>query len=80
MAHPPYGRQLQELERDVDTHAHIGRHDDGNVFGRRRNVGFLCVCETCGADDQLGAQLAAHLEVMHRALWAREVDQHLAVA
>ena len=39
------GRHLQQLERDVDAHAHIGGHHDGDVFGRCCDLSFLGVVE-----------------------------------
>ena len=73
------GRHLEQLERDVDAHAHVGRHDDGNVFGRRGDLGFLRVREAGGAYDQLDAQFTAGGQVRQRAFRAREVDQHAGV-
>jgi hypothetical protein len=72
------GGHLQQLERDVHAHAHVGRHHDGHVAGGLRRSGLLRFGEAGGADDGLYAQLAAHRQVGQRALGAGEVDQHLA--
>jgi hypothetical protein len=73
------GGHLEQLEGDVDAHAHVGRHHDGDVLGDLRDLGLLRVAEACGADDGLHAELSAHSEVRERAFGAGEVDEHLGV-
>jgi len=70
---------LQQLERDVHTHAHVGRHDDGDVFGDLGDLGFLVFRKTGGADHGLHAQFAANLQVGHRAFRTGEVDQEFRI-
>ena len=69
---------LQKLECHVDTNAHIGCHDDCRVLGRFRDMGFLCIAKTCGANHHLYSHGAAHIDMRHRAFWAGKVNQHLA--
>jgi len=73
------GRHFEQLEGDVDAHAHVGRHHDRDVLGDLGDLGLLRVAEAGGADDGLHAQLAADREVRERALGASEVDEHLRV-
>ena len=71
------GGHLQQLERDVHPHAHVGRHHDGNVFRGVGNGRLLRFGEAGGADDQVHAKAATGRQVLQRAFGAREVDQHL---
>ena len=70
---------LEQLQRDVDAHAHVGRHDDGDVARGVGDLRLLRIAEAGGADHGVDAELAAGLQVRQRALRAGEVDQHLGV-
>ena len=71
------GGHFQQLEGDVHAHAHVGRHDDGDVPGDDGDLGFLRVRKTGGADDGMHAEFSANGQVRQRAFGAGEVDQHL---
>ena len=73
------GRHLEQLEGDVDAHAHVGRHHDRDVLGGVGDLGLLRVAEAGGADHGLHAEFAAHGQMRQRAFGPREVDQHLRV-
>ena len=70
---------LQELQGHVHTHAHVGRHDNGDVFGCVSDFCFLLIRKTRGANDQLDAQFTTNFQMRQGAFGAREVNQHVAV-
>ena len=72
------GGHLQEFERDVHAHAHVGRHDDGDLLRRLLQGGFLCVGETGRADDHFDTVTLGRSHVAQGAFWPCEVDQTIA--
>ncbi len=74
-----FGRHLQELQSHVHAHTHIGRHHDGNVLGRLRNLGFLAIGKTGRSNHHRDSVGAAYREVGHRPLRAGKVNQNAAV-
>lgn len=70
------GRHLQQLERDIDAHTHVGRHHDRDVLGRRGDFGLLRLGEAGGADHRMHAVGSTGLEMLQRAFGPREIDQH----
>ena len=73
------GRHLQQLQRDVDANAHVGRHDDGRLGSKGGNFSFLQVAEAGGAHHGLDAQFGADLQVCQRAFRPGEVDQDIGI-
>ena len=71
------GGHLQQLERDVHSHAHVGSHDDGDVFGDGSDLGFLRVAKAGGANDGMHAEFAAKLQMRQGAFGTGEINQHL---
>ena len=74
-----FGRHFKQFERDIDTHAHVGCHDDGHVFGDGFDFIFLGIGKTGGADDRLDAQGLANFQVRQGAFRSSEVNQVLGV-
>jgi len=70
---------LQQLQSYVDTHTHVGRHHDGDVFGRFGDFCFLFVGKTRSTNDELDAQFAANSQMRQRAFGTCEINQYLAV-
>ena len=67
-------RHLQQLHRDVDTDAHVGREDDRRLL---RGGGDRClagVVETGGADDHLDAVLRTIRQQLQGAFGPGEID------
>ena len=69
------GRHLQQLERDIHAHAHVGRHHDGDALGGFGDLGFLLVGKPRRANHQVHPLGHTSVHMGHRALGAGEVDQ-----
>jgi len=65
------------METKVDTHTHVGRHDDADAIGGIGDFGFLFVAEAGGADDDFLAVFEAIADVLHGRFGAREIDHYI---
>ena len=52
---------FEQLKRDIDTYAHIGRHDNGDVFGDFGDFSLLRIRKARCADHGFDAQFATNL-------------------
>ena len=73
------GGGLEQLERDIHAHTHVGRHDDGDVARGVCNLGLLRLVKAGGANHQANTEGAADLQMGQRALWPGEIDQNLSL-
>ena len=74
-----FGGHFEQFECDVDAHAHIGGHDNGDVFGDGFDFGFFGFGKSGGANDRFDAQSLANLEVRQSAFRSGEINQVLRV-
>src|SRR5690606_6330379 len=72
-------RDVEQLERGVHAHAHVGGEHDGDLLGRHFDGGAAVVVEAGGADDHAGAVAHAGLQVGGGGFGAGEVDQAVGV-
>ncbi|MNS90434.1 hypothetical protein D3C72_1244850 [compost metagenome] len=73
------GCHLEQLEGDIDAHAHVRGEDDGRLLGHLGNLRLLRVIEARGANDHAHAFFSRYGQMGQRALRAREVDQHVGI-
>ena len=74
-----HSSHLQQLQSNVHAHAHIRRHDDGNISAGSLYVGFLCIAKTRGANHHLHTEFTAHFDMRHGAFRPGKVDQYMCV-
>src|SRR3990172_4868013 len=70
---------LQQLETQVYTDAHIGRKDDADVFRSCLYAAPLLVIKTGSADDHGTPGLAADLQIRQGSLGTGKVDEHVEI-
>ena len=68
---------FQELERDIDPHAHVGRKHGCVLLCKAANQGKPLRIETRRANYRLNAALRALLKISQRGFGSCEVDQHV---
>jgi hypothetical protein len=71
---------LDELEDHIDAHAHVRGEHHAHPLRERTDARLLRGVEAGGAHHRPYACLRAGLQVGHRALRPREVDEHLRVS
>ncbi len=71
------GGQVEQLEGEIDAHAHVRGEHNGDVFGGLADSLLAGIVKAGGADDHGLAGPAAHGQVVEGDLGAGEIDQHI---
>ncbi len=67
-------RFIQQLQREVHTHAHVGCKDHRDLPRVIADLGFLRFAEPCSADDDRLRVPGTDLQRLQTALGTREID------
>ena len=71
------GSGFQQLEAQVNAHAHVGREHDGDGAGRLHDTLLAGLVEAGGADHHAPAGTLAGFQVVERRLGAGEIHEHV---
>src|SRR5690606_12992278 len=73
------GRYVEQLERGVDAHAHVGGKDDGDLLAGGVNRLLSGFVKAGGANDAFDAQARANLQMVERTFRTGEVDEAVGI-
>ena len=68
---------VEQLQHDVDADAHVGREDDRDVLGVRRDRALLRRIESGRADHRCDAGFGARRHMRESTGRSGEIDQHV---